>query len=85
MSPNEWRAYAMVDHCVVTNPITGEDKRVEFAEPKHKLIASGTREHCAMKALNYASRHGVDTGVIEHAKPGNPWESEWAGIERMAR
>ncbi|NIL77655.1 hypothetical protein [Rhodococcus sp. B10] len=49
----------------------------EYDPPRHKLIASGPQGFCIVQAEDYAAKHGMETGVVEAGKLGNPWAAEW--------
>lgn len=58
-----------------------ETRYVKFDEPKRKMIASGSAEHCQRSLDKYLSSHPDRTGaVIEVDKPGDPWERDWIGV-----
>lgn len=55
--------------------------RVQFDEPKNKMIASGDQEYCERALEKYIEKHpGTTGGVIEALGVGDPWEKDWNKI-----
>lgn len=82
MPLNSHRLAIMVDHCVITDARSGEDRQVDFPEPKHKMMASGSKEFCAKEMLKYHGEYECVIQEVETGFVGNPWEAEWNGVDR---
>jgi len=59
----------------------GTVKRVEFDEPKPKMIASGSESFCQEVLDRYREKHpDVNGGVIETTEVGDPWQGQWMKV-----
>lgn len=77
------KAYIKASHANVTQA-DGTVKRLEFEEPKAKMIASGSEEFCQGALERYQEKHpGTEGGVVESTQNGDLWHNDWRKVHTV--